>query len=147
MTTVVDVTNGARANDEANVASLPFVKVDVDEERIQEHLDDVVRRMAKAVEYYGWLKDYRHDLATWVREHGLVQTTIELVRVEGLHAQTQSLLDKAWGEIGSCSSTVRIAERLRAYVTSYQPKAQDERFVASTEILESSFGKLKRIER
>src|SRR5438552_62123 len=42
MTTVADVTNGARASDEANVASLPFVKVD--EERIQEHLDDVVRR-------------------------------------------------------------------------------------------------------
>jgi len=115
-------------------------------QRILKHLDGEAPR-AKAVEYYGWLKDYRDNLATWVREHGLVQTTIELVRVEGLHAQTQSLLDKAWGEIGSCSSTVRIAERLRAYVTSYQPKAQDERFVASTEILESSFGKLKRIER
>jgi hypothetical protein len=102
---------------------------------------------AKAAEYYGWLTDYRDDLAIWEREHGLVQTTIELVRVEGLHADTRSLLEKAWGEIGARNSTVRIAERLRAYVTNYQPKAKDERFVASTEILESSFGKLKRIER
>ena len=47
----------------------------------------------------------------------------------------------------SRDSTVRIAERLRGYVTTYQPTAKDERFVASTEILESSFGKLKRIER
>jgi hypothetical protein len=113
---------------------------------VLKHLDGETPQ-AKAVEHYGWLKDYRDDLAIWVQEHGLVQTTIALVRVEGLHVQTQSLLEKAWGEIGLRDSTVRIAERLRAYVTNYQPKAQDERLVASTEILESSFGKLKRIER
>jgi hypothetical protein len=101
----------------------------------------------KATEYYGWLKDYQEDLAVWEREHGLVQTTIELVRVEGLHAGTGSLLEQAWGEIGSHASTVRIADRLRAYVATFQPKTKDERFVASTEILESSFGKLKRIEK
>lgn len=101
----------------------------------------------KAAECYGWLKEYRDDLAVWEREHGLVQTAIELVRVQGLHAGTGPLMEQAWGEIGSRDSTVRIAERLRAYVTTYQPKAKDERFVASTEILESSFGKLKRIER
>lgn len=101
----------------------------------------------KATEYYGWLKDYAADLAVWEREHGLVQTTIELVRVQGLHAGTGPLLEQAWGEIDLRDSTVRIAERLRAYVTTYQPTAADERFVASTEILESSFGKLKRIER
>jgi len=101
----------------------------------------------KAVEYYGWLKDYADDLAVWEREHGLVQTAIELVRVEGLHAGTGPQLEQAWGEIGSRDSTIRIAERLRGYVAKYQPATQDERFVASTEVLESSFGKLKRIER
>lgn len=101
----------------------------------------------KAVEYYGWLTDYQEDLAVWEREHGVVQTAIELVRVQGLHAGTGPLMEQAWGEIGSRDSTVRIAERLREYVTNYQPTAKDERFVASTEILESSFGKLKRIER
>jgi len=101
----------------------------------------------KAVEYYGWLNDYAEDLAVWEREHGLVQTAIELVRVEGLHAGTGPLLEQAWGEIGSRDSTVRIAERLRGYVAKYQPANKDERFVASTEVLESSFGKLKRIER
>jgi hypothetical protein len=101
----------------------------------------------KATEYYGWLKDYPEDLAVWEREHGLVKTAIELVRVQGLHAGTGPLLEEEWGEIGLRDSTVRIAERLRAYVTTYQPTAKDERFVASTEILESSFGKLKRIEQ
>src|SRR6516164_7328842 len=42
MTTVADVTNGTSATDDGAVANLPFVKVD--EERIQEHLDDVVLR-------------------------------------------------------------------------------------------------------
>jgi putative transposase len=42
MSIVAEVTGVANAMNEAKVASLPFVKVD--EERIQEHLDDVVRR-------------------------------------------------------------------------------------------------------
>ena len=114
--------------------------------RVLKHLDGNVPR-AKALEYYGWLKEYRDDLAVWQREHGLVQTTIALVRVQGLHTGTLALLEQEWGAIGSRESTVRIAERLRAYVTTYQPQTPGERFVASTEILESSFGKLKRIER
>lgn len=101
----------------------------------------------KAVASYGWLSDFQEDLAVWEREHGLVQKTIELVRVEGLHAGTLPLVEQAWGAIGTRDSTVHIAERLRDYVTHYQPANPEERLVASTEILESSFGKLKRIER
>jgi hypothetical protein len=102
---------------------------------------------ARAVEFYGWLKDYQEDLAVWEREHFLVQTAIEVVRVEGLHAGTLPKLEEAWGKIDSRGSSVRIAERLRGYVRYFQPAKAEERFVASTEILESSFGKLKRIER
>jgi len=102
---------------------------------------------AKAKEYYGWLLDYQDHLAVWERERQLVHTTIELLRVHGLHAESLSQLDKAWGEISGCDSTLRIAEQLRAYVTRHRPANDGERFVASTEILESSFGKLKRMER
>jgi len=102
---------------------------------------------AKTSEVYGWLRDYRDDLTQWEREHALVQTTIETVRVQGLHAQTLPQLEAAWGEIGPRESTVRIAERLRDYATSHQPTEPGERFVASTEILESCFGKLKRLEQ
>jgi hypothetical protein len=102
---------------------------------------------AQAVAYYGWLLDYQNDLEVWEREHGLVQTTIQLLRVHGLHAESLAQLDKAWGEIGGCDSTLHIAEQLREYVTRCKPEKDTERFVASTEILESSFGKLKRMER
>jgi hypothetical protein len=102
---------------------------------------------ATAVEYYGWLKDYQEDLAIWEREHGLVQTAIELMRMHGLHAGTLPQLTQAWGDIGTRASTVGIAQKWRAYVETYRPAKEGERFVTSTEILESSFGKLKRIER
>jgi hypothetical protein len=103
---------------------------------------------AQAVKYYRWLKDYQEDLVVWEREHGLVQTAIEVVRIEGLHTETLSRLEEAWGKIDDlCRSSVRIAEQLRGYVRYFQPTKAGERFVASTEILESSFGKLKRIER
>src|SRR5580704_11145095 len=42
MSSVAEMTSSASATNAAEVASLPFVKVD--EARIQEHLDDVVRR-------------------------------------------------------------------------------------------------------
>jgi hypothetical protein len=100
----------------------------------------------RAVEHYGWLTDFQEDLAVWEREHALVQTSIDLVRVEGLHAGTGALLEQSWGEIASRDSTVGIAERLRDYVTTYQPTTPQERFVASTEVLESAFGKFKRVE-
>jgi hypothetical protein len=114
--------------------------------RVLKHVDGNAPR-AKALEYYGWLKEYRDDLTVWQREHGLVQTAIKLVRVQGLHTGTRALLEPEWGVISSRDSTVRIAEGLRDYVTTYQPQHPGERYVASTEILESSFGKLKRIER
>jgi hypothetical protein len=101
----------------------------------------------KAMTYYAWLLDYQADLAVWEREHGLVQTTIELLRVHGLHAGSLAELEVRWGPVNGPDSTRGIAESLRAYVTQHKPKNAAERFVASSEVLESAFGKLKRLER
>jgi hypothetical protein len=100
----------------------------------------------KATAYYGWLLDYQADLAVWQREHALVQTTIELLRVEGLHAESLPQLQKSWGEIGGPESTQAIAAGLRTYVNENKPTGT-ERLVASSEVVESGFGKLKRLER
>ena len=101
----------------------------------------------KAMAYYGWLLDYQADVAVWQREHGLVQTTIELLRVHGLHAESLAELEKCWGPISGPDSTREIAQGLRAYITQHKPKDEAGRFVASSEVLESAFGKLKRLER
>ena len=57
--------------------------------------------------------------------------------MQGLHRGTLAELESARGEIGPQASTVRIANRLRAYATKYRPSPAAERFAASTEILES----------
>jgi len=101
----------------------------------------------KAMAYYGWLLDYQADLAVWQREHGLVQTTIELLRVHGLHAASLAELEKTWGPTNGPDSTQEIAQGLRTYVTRHKPTDETKRFVASSEVLESAFGKLKRLER
>jgi hypothetical protein len=101
----------------------------------------------KALAYYGWLLDYQADLAIWQREHGLVKTTIELLRVHGLHAESLAELEKSWGPISGPDSTCEIAQSLRDYVTRHQSTDGTKRFVASSEVLESAFGKLKRLER
>ena len=38
---------------------------------------------AKAVEHYGWLREFRAEVARWLHEHGLVRTAIEQERVLG----------------------------------------------------------------
>lgn len=101
----------------------------------------------KAMAYYGWLLDYQADLAVWQREHGLVQTTIELLRVDGLHAASLAELEQTWGPTSGPDSTQALAQGLRTYVTRHQPTDATQRFVASSEVLESAFGKLKRLER
>jgi hypothetical protein len=101
----------------------------------------------QAQAYYGWLLDYQADLAIWQREQDLVQTTIALLRVQGLHAGSLADLEKRWGPIRGPASTRQIAQGLRDYVTQHRPPDGAGRFVASSEVLESAFGKLKRLER
>jgi hypothetical protein len=114
-------------------------------ERMRAHLNGP-SPAAKAVEHYGWLKGFQAELSVWLWEHRLVQTTIAALRVHGLHQQTQAQLEQMWGDVGDRARTMAIADGLRAYVRTYQPNATGVTFVASTEVLESSFGKLKRIE-
>ena len=114
-------------------------------ERMLKHLDGP-SPSAKAVEHYGWLKGFRAELSVWFREHDLVQTTIARLRVNGLHSATLPALEQAWGEVGDRASTVALVAGLRDYVVKYQPKESGVTYVASTEVLESTFGKWKRIE-
>jgi hypothetical protein len=101
----------------------------------------------RVVEKYGWLRDYREALAGWEEEQRLVQTTIERVRRHGLDATTLSALEKSWGELSTRPGTAMVAGYMRVYARRYGGRAgAGETLVGSTEALESSFGKLKRLE-
>lgn len=101
---------------------------------------------ARVEEAYGWLREYRGELSAWVREQGLVATALAVLRVHGLHGDSLRECESAWGELGDRASTRAIAEELRNYVRRHRPQEPGVRRVASTEAIESSFGKLKRLE-
>ncbi len=99
------------------------------------------------VQKYGWLLDYREALVGWLEEHRLVQTTIERVRRHGVDANTLAELEKSWGELSARPGTAMVAGHMRVYARRYGGRAgAGESLVGSTEVLESSFGKLKRLE-
>lgn len=104
---------------------------------------------AAAVAHYGWLRDYRTAVTGWLAEHDLVRQTIRHLRIHGLTAGTQAGLNHLWKGLG-----IRGRDGLRdlarswcGYVRQYRPRDQAARYVTSTEVLESSFGKLKRVSR
>jgi hypothetical protein len=101
----------------------------------------------RVLEKYGWLLGYGEALAGWLEEHRLVQTTIERVRRHGVDGSTLAALEKSWGERSSRPGTTMVAGHMRAYARRYGGRAAEgETLVGSTEALESSFGKLKRLE-
>jgi hypothetical protein len=101
----------------------------------------------RVVEKYGWLLDYREALAGWLEQYRLVQMTIERVRRHGVDGNTLAELEKSWGELSDRPGTKMVAGYMRVYARRYGGRAAaGETLVGSTEALESSFGKLKRLE-
>ena len=102
---------------------------------------------AAVSKHYGWLQDYREELGVWLSEHRLVRATIGHLRLQGLHAGTLLELGRLWKDLrlGRGARTWGLAKKWCAYVKKNQPREASARYVASTEILESSFGKWKRV--
>jgi hypothetical protein len=97
---------------------------------------------------YGWLRDFREPLQDWGELLQIVAATEQWVRSQGLshgcaHAlapQVISLVRTARGQ--------RVAQHLLAFVETESAKAAPhERFLGSSEVIESVFGKLKRLEQ
>lgn len=101
----------------------------------------------RVAEHYGWLREYRESLAAWLAEHELVRQTIRHLRVHGLHGGTQVELNRLWKGLGIArqAGLRSLARSWCGYVRQYRPRLATDRYVASTEVLESSFGKLKRL--
>ncbi len=98
------------------------------------------------VAHYGWLRSFRAAVSAWVSAQTLVDRTIALLRVEGLHAGSQSRLAAVWDGVAEPTRATATAAGLVNYVRRYQPQESGVTYAASTEVLESSFGKLKRWE-
>ena len=108
---------------------------------------DTGKASVRVEENYGWLRGYREALANWQSEQAVVETALGHVRTHGINQDTAAQLDAEWSKFELTSGARDVAARLRTAVRTEGAQAKSgESLVASTEILESIFGKLKRLE-
>lgn len=98
-------------------------------------------------EQYGWLREYREALAGWTSEQAVAEAAVRHVRTRGVGRESVAALETAWSAVAWTSGARDVAARLRAVVRREGAQANPgESLVGSTEVLESTFGKLKRLE-
>ena len=104
---------------------------------------------ARVKENYAWLDEVRQEIANWQNEQAVVDMTLTHVRTQGIGPDTPAKLDAEWSQLklAQGSGAYDLATRLRTAVRNDSVQAKPgEKLVASTEVLESIFGKLKRLE-
>lgn len=104
-------------------------------------------RPARAEQQYGWLREYREALANWTSEHAVAAAAVAQVRTHGVHQESPAALEAAWSQVVWTPGARDVAARLRTAARNEGAQAKPgESLVGSTEVLESTFGKLKRLE-
>jgi hypothetical protein len=95
----------------------------------------------------GWLRNYRDALVEWGAAMQVVEATCKYVRRQGYHAQAAAELAAELTSHRTTPLSDRLATRLIDSVTQQSTAARPgERFVGSSECLESLIGKGKRLE-
>jgi len=96
----------------------------------------------------GWLPAYREALVEWSEWQTVVTSTESLLRRMGLSTTTPQDVAKELRPLVNHASTRVLARELKAFAVSQAaPLRPGERLPASTEVLESCFGKLKVLEK
>ena len=108
---------------------------------------DTPTSSARTEEHYGWLREYREALTSWTSEHLVAEAALRHVRTHGVGQNTATALETAWSQVEWTPGARDVAARLRTAVRIEGAQAQPgEALVGSTEVLESTFGTLKRLE-
>lgn len=96
---------------------------------------------------FSWLREYRQDLEVWTGWLELTDRAIDIVRRNGYCPSTANDVTEALTEISDTPEKELLKHELVEIVNRESSKAEaGTRMPGSTEILESSFGKLKEIE-
>jgi hypothetical protein len=102
---------------------------------------------ARLEEKFGWLRDYREALSEWEEYQGLKDAAVEYLRGWGYAEQASQELAGRLRPLVRSVSGEKLREELVSFVAQESRAAMPgERLPASTEILESSFGKWKSLE-
>lgn len=108
---------------------------------------DAATPSARVEDNYGWLRDYRQAVVNWMSEQAVAESAVGHIRRHGVTRDTAAKLDRLWSAQLLTPGAQEVAARLRASVAAEGSQARTgETLVGSTEVLESIFGKLKRLE-
>jgi hypothetical protein len=103
---------------------------------------------AQLVTAYGWLQDFRDPLREWGELLQIVDTTEQWVRSQGLYYGCMQTLVPQVTALTHTARGQRVAQCLLTFVEAEAAKAAPhERLLGSSEVIESVFGKLKRLEQ
>jgi hypothetical protein len=102
---------------------------------------------ARAEVRYGWLHEYRAAIEEWSRCEATVRRSVEFFRTRGVYV---GCVEELSAELSSLSANEHDASLMEAWLayarTSIASVRPGERLVASTEVIESLFGKWKSLE-
>ena len=97
---------------------------------------------------YGWLHEFCEPLQDWAELLHIVETTEQWVRSQGLSPGAAHVLTPQVTPLVRTARGQRVAQHLLTFVETEAAKAAPhERLLGSSEVIESVFGKLKRLEQ
>jgi hypothetical protein len=103
---------------------------------------------AQVKEKFGWLSRFRPQLEEWAELFQIIETTESFVRKKGLYRGSCDDLETQPELQVHTERAKRVRQELLAFVAQEEAKAKPgERLLGSSEVIESIFGKLKRVEQ
>jgi hypothetical protein len=97
--------------------------------------------------YLEWLSDYREDIYYWNRLISIGREARQLVRVEGIHMDIVDHFEQSISSIPMGLKELKFVDKMSLFLLKQSEGVKPgERFIGSTEVLESLFGKLKYME-
>jgi hypothetical protein len=96
----------------------------------------------------GWLREFASDIAEWSEWQAIVDTVVVFVNRNGVYRGVASDLRSELPRHPLYASSANLTKELRAFVVAESRQTRlGERFPASTEVLESAFGRFKQLEK
>jgi hypothetical protein len=102
---------------------------------------------ARAEARYGWLREYREAIEEWSRCEATVRHSVEFFRTRGVYVGCVEELSVELSSLAANEQDASLTEAWLDYARTSSASARPgERLLASTEVIESLFGKWKSLE-
>jgi hypothetical protein len=99
-------------------------------------------------EKLGWVRTFREDIPRWNACQAVVSSSVTFINEQGLFRGAADQLAEKLDSLPTCEDSQVVADRLLEFMRQSEEKlAEGQRLPLSTEILESSFGLYKQLER